>query len=171
YFRVGDGAGNAAQAQTAAPPPPPVTVSQPLQREVVEWNEYTAQFIATESVELRARVSGYLTEIHFEDGQFVKKGDLLFVIDPRPFEIALASAQAQLNQTTARLDLANRQLARAAELRQRDNIPAQTYDERQSEGRSATGALEAARAAIRSAELDLEFTHATAPMSGHISRH
>jgi membrane fusion protein, multidrug efflux system len=171
YFRVGDGAGNAAQAQTAAPPPPPVTVSQPLQREIVEWNEYTGQFVATESVELRARVSGYLTEIHFEDGQFVKKGDLLFVIDPRPFEIALASAQAQLNQATARLDLANRQLARAAELRQRDNIPAATYDERQSEVHSATGALDAAHAAIRSAQLDLEFTHVTAPMAGHISRH
>jgi RND family efflux transporter MFP subunit len=171
YFRVSGGEGNAAHAQTAAPPPPPVTVSQPLQREIVEWNEYTGQFTATEAVELRARVSGYLTEIHFEDGQFVKKGDLLFVIDPRPFEIALASAQAQLNQATARLDLANRQLARAAELRQRDNIPAATYDERQSEVRSATGALEASHAAIRSAELDLEFTHVTAPMAGHISRH
>jgi RND family efflux transporter MFP subunit len=171
YFWVGGGDRQSAHAQAAAPPPPPVTVSQPLQREIVEWNEYTGQFAATESVELRARVSGYLTEIHFEDGQFVKQGDLLFVIDPRPFEIALASAQAQLNQATARLDLANRQLARAAELRQRDNIPAATYDERQSEVRSATGALEAAHAAIRSAELDLEFTHVTAPMAGHISRH
>ena len=75
-------------AQAGAPPA--VTVSQPLAREVVDWNEYTAQFTATESVEIRARVSGYLTEIHFQDGQFVKKGDLLFVIDPRPFEIDLA---------------------------------------------------------------------------------
>jgi membrane fusion protein, multidrug efflux system len=171
YFWVGGGGHKGAQAQPAAPPAPPVTVSQPLQREIVEWNEYTGQFAATESVELRARVSGYLTEIHFDDGQFVKKGDLLFVIDPRPFEIALASAQAQLEQGTARLDLAKAQLARAAELRQRDNIPASTYDERQAEVRSATGALESARAAIRSAQLDLEFTHVTAPMAGHISRH
>ena len=165
------GASVGAAAQGNPPAPPPVTVSQPLQQQITEWNEYTGQFTATESVELRARVSGYLTEIHFTDGQFVSKGDLLFVIDPRPFEIALASAQAQLTQATARLDLGNRQLARAAELRQRDNIPASTYDERTEEVRAATGALDAAKAAVRSAELDLEFTHITAPMAGHISRH
>ena len=171
YLGAYRGAGNSADAQAGAPPAPPVTVSQPLQREIVEWNEYTGQFAATEFVELRARVNGYLTEIHFEDGQFVGKGDLLFVIDPRPFEIALASARAQLDQATARLELGKRQLARAAELRQRDNIPASTYDERVEEVRGATAALDSAHAAVRSAELDLEFTHVTAPMAGHISRH
>lgn len=155
----------------ATPPAPTVTASRPLQRSVVEWNEYTGQFAASESVEIRARVSGYLTEIHFEDGQFVKKGDLLFVIDPRPFEIALASAKAQVTQAEAKLDLANRQLDRAAELRQRDNIPASTYDERVGDVRAASGALDAARAAVASAELDLEFSHITAPMAGHVSRH
>jgi len=161
-------AGNAAQAQAVAPE---VTVSPPLLREITEWNEYTGQFAATESVEIRARVSGYLTEIHFEDGQFVKAGDLLFIIDQRPFEIALASAKAQVTQQTARLDLANRQLARAAELRPRDVISASAYDERLEESRAATGALEAAQAAVRSAQLDLEFSRITAPMAGHISRH
>lgn len=159
-----------ARAQTA-PAAPAVTVSPPLRREITEWNEYTGQFAATEAVELRARVSGYLTEIHFQDGQFVKQGDLLFVIDPRPFEIALATAQAQVSQETARLELANRQLERAAELRQRDNIPASTYDERLEEVRAATAALDSAHAAVRSAQLDIEFSHITAPMSGHISRH
>lgn len=170
YFRAGGGAEQAAHAQ-AAPAAPAVTVSQPLQHEITEWNEYTGQFAATESVEIRARVSGYLTEIHFQDGQFVKEGDLLFVIDRRPFEIALASAQAQVTQQSARLDLANRQLARAAELRPRDVISASTYDERLSEMRAATGALEAAQAAVRSAQLDLEFSRVTAPMAGHISNH
>lgn len=170
YSAVGGDKDNAAYAQTASAAPA-VTVSPPLQREITEWNEYTGQFAATESVEIRARVSGYLTEIHFEDGQFVKTGDLLFVIDQRPFEIALASAKAQVTQQTARLDLANRQLARAAELRPRDVISASAYDERLEEMRAATGALEAAQAAVRSAELDLEFSRVTAPMAGHISRH
>lgn len=151
--------------------PPPVTVSPPLQREITEWNEYTGQFAATESVEVRARVSGYLTEIHFQDGQFVKAGDLLFVIDQRPFEIALASAQAQLTQATARLDLANRQLKRAAELRQRDVVAASTYDERLAEVREATGAVDAAHAQVDSAKLNLDYTRVTAPLAGHVSRH
>src|SRR5476651_1150220 len=85
-------------AQNAAPPPPPVTVSAPLQRYIVEWDEFTGQFAAVDFVEIRARVSGYLTEIHFQDGDIVKQGDLLFVIDPRPFEIARDSAQAQIAQ-------------------------------------------------------------------------
>jgi multidrug efflux pump subunit AcrA (membrane-fusion protein) len=84
---------------------PAVTVSAPLQREVVEYAEYTGQFAAFEYVELRARVSGYLQSHHFEEGQIVKKGDLLFVINPRPFEAALASARAQLSQAEARVDL------------------------------------------------------------------
>jgi RND family efflux transporter MFP subunit len=171
HFYLGaNGRPGTAQAQTA-PAAPAVTVSQPLQREVTEWNEYTGQFTATESVEIRARVSGYLTEIHFEDGQFVKQGDLLFIIDQRPFEIALAQAQAQVVQQTARLDLANQQLKRATTLRERDVVSEDTYDQRMSEVRAATGALDVAQAAVRSAQLDLEFSRITAPMSGHISRH
>jgi RND family efflux transporter MFP subunit len=161
----------AERAVAQAGAPPAVTVSPPLVREIVDWNEYTGQFAATESVEVRARVSGYLTEIHFQDGQFVKKGDPLFVIDPRPFEIDLAAAKAQLEQASARLDLANRQLSRAAELRHSETIAASAYDERAAEVRQATGAIDAARAAIASAELNLEFTRVTAPMSGHVSRH
>ena len=99
-------------AAGAADPPaaPAVTVSAPLQRELIEWDEFTGQFWAKDSVEIRARVSGYLTEIHFTDGQMVKQGDLLFVIDPRPYEATLAVARAQLGQATAQMDLAQRQL-------------------------------------------------------------
>src|SRR5579862_8336140 len=106
---------SANKAAVAAPSPPPVTVSQPLQHEVVEWDEFTGQFAAVDYVELRARVSGYLTEIHFEDGQIVHQGDLLFVIDPRPYEATLASMRAQLGQAQAQVDLAFRQLGRSAE--------------------------------------------------------
>ena len=102
-----------ASAANVSIPPPAVTVAAPLYQEIVEWDEFTGQFAAVEYVELRARVSGYLQSIHFEDGQIVNKGDLLFVIDPRPYEIALASARAQLDEASARLDLANRQLTRA----------------------------------------------------------
>ncbi len=161
--------GGGAVAQNAAPPS--VTVSAPLQRDIVEWDEFTGQFAAVDYVEIRARVSGYLTEIHFTDGAIVKQGDLLFVIDPRPFEIARDSAQAQIAQAQARLDLANAQLQRTSELRRSDFAPQSTLDERRAEMRGATAALDLARAAVRSAELDLEFTHITAPVSGRVSRH
>src|SRR5437764_7108209 len=114
----------------ATPAPPAVTVSQPLQRELIEWDEYTGQFAAKEYVEIRARVSGYLTEIHFEDGQLVKEGDLLFVIDPRPYEATLAAARAQLAQGNAQVELATRQLERTAELRKKYSEPASTFRQR-----------------------------------------
>src|SRR4051794_34553465 len=105
--------GERANAQGAAPSPPPVTVSRPLVRETVEWDEYTGQFAAIEFVELRARVSGYLQSINFQDGQLVKQGDLLFVIDPRPYEAVLAAGRAQLSQGQAQVELATRQLDRS----------------------------------------------------------
>jgi RND family efflux transporter MFP subunit len=158
-------------AQGAPPPAPPVTVSEPLQREITEWDEYTGQFAAVDYVEIRARVSGYLQSIGFQDGEIVKKGDVLFQIDSRPFEIALASAQAQVKQAQAQLDLANVQLSRASELRQRDFVAASTYDQRNEEMRQAGAALETAQAAVRSAQLNIEFAHITAPITGRISRH
>jgi RND family efflux transporter MFP subunit len=158
-------------AADGAAAPPTVTVSQPLQRELVEWDEYTGQFAAKEYVEIRARVSGYLTEIHFEDGQIVKEGDLLFVIDPRPYEATLASARAQLAQSQAQVELATRQLERSAELRKKDFEPASNYDQRVSDLKVATAAVEAAKAAIRSAELNVGFTKITAPLTGRISNH
>ena len=158
-------------AADAPAAPPAVTVSQPLQRELVEWDEYTGQFAAKEYVEIRARVSGYLTEIHFADGQIVKEGDLLFVIDPRPYEATLAAARAQLAQANAQIDLATQQLNRSAELRKKDFEPASNYDQRVSDLKVATAATESAKAAIRSAELNVGFTRITAPLTGRISNH
>src|SRR4029077_15901409 len=137
-----------------------------LQREGGERDEFTGQFAAVDYVEIRARVSGYLQEIHFEDGQLVKKGDLLFLIDPRPFEIARASAKAQVDQANAALELANRELARAAELRQKDFVAVSTYDQRLQQMRNAAASLESGKAAVRDAELNIEFCHIVAPISG-----
>jgi len=164
-------ASGAASAQTTTPAPPSVTVSPPLQKEITEWDQFTGQFQAVDFVEIRARVAGYLTEIHFQDGQTVKKGDLLFVIDPRPYEAALASMRAQLSQAEAQVDLAQVQLKRSTELRKRDFEPASSYDQRVSDLKVATAAVEAAKAGIRTAELNVEFTRIIVPMAGRISRH
>jgi RND family efflux transporter MFP subunit len=162
------GATETGQQALAAPPPPQVTVSAPMIKEIVEWNEYTGQFQAVEEVEIRSRVSGYLEQIHFRDGQIVEAGDLLFTIDPRPFDIAVDSARAQLNEAKARLDLANAQLARAEQLRKKDNVSAAVYDERYQEMRAAAASVEVAQSAVRDAELNLEYAGITAPIGGRI---
>jgi RND family efflux transporter MFP subunit len=161
--------GSAVAAAADAPPPPPVTVSAPVQRDLIEWTEFTGQFWARDSVDVRARVSGYLTEINFVDGQDVKQGELLFVIDPRPYEATLAAAQAQLDTASAQVELAQRQLARSGELRKKDFEPASSYDMRLSEFKVATAAAATAKAAIRSAEHNFDLTHKKAPVSGRIS--
>lgn len=160
-----------APPQAAPAGGPPVTVAKPLVKEIVEWDEYTGQFAPVEYVEVRARVSGYLEAIHFEDGQSVKAGDPLFVIDRRPFEIALESAKARVAQTTARVELAKQQLSRARQLLDRQNIPAETYDQRVQELRVANADLEIAQADVRSAELNLTYTEINSPVSGRVSRH
>ncbi len=157
-----------ALAQQTSAPPPPVTVSAPLRAKVVDWLENSGQFQAINSVELRARVSGYLTEIHFTDGQMVKKGDLLFVIDPRPYEIAVASARAQVAQAEATVELTKRQLERGAELRRKDFLSASDYDTRLQQQKVALASLDVARAALRDAQLNLDYTHITAPVGGRM---
>lgn len=155
----------------AAPPALPVTVAVPVQRQVTDWAEYTGQFSAVEAVELRARVSGAVTDIAFTDGQMVNKGDLLFVVDPRPYEIALASARAKLAQAGSSREFAKRQLNRAGELRQKDFVSQSVLDQREQESRGAGAGAEAARAAVRQAELDLEFTRVIAPIAGRVGAH
>ncbi|HSK41914.1 MAG TPA: efflux RND transporter periplasmic adaptor subunit [Arenibaculum sp.] len=162
--------GGEAAAQAGPPPAPPVTVGKPLRRELVEWDEFTGQFAAVDTVEVRARVSGYLDSVHFTDGQIVRKGDLLFVIDPRPFEAAVASRQAELTQSEARLELARRQLGRAEQLRERDFVAISVFEERQQEMRVAAAGVDVARAALRMAQLDLSFTRVTAPLAGRIGQ-
>src|SRR6266487_4535355 len=111
-------------------PPPPVTANQPAQREVVEWDEYPGRLEAVEMVEVRARVSGYLQSIHFTDGVEVKKGDLLFVIDPRPYQAELDRARANLNQAQTRLELAKNEWERAERLLKSKAISEEEADSR-----------------------------------------
>ncbi len=153
----------------AAPPLPEVDVSPPRQETLARWAEFTGQFAAVDVVELRAQVSGYLTEIHFTDGQAVHKGDLLFVIDPRPYEIALQHALAQDRAASAALELANKQLSRTTELANRDFASRDLLHQRVQAQRGALAASEQAKAANRAAQLNLEFTHISAPFSGRVS--
>ena len=162
-----DGAGDG-QAD-AALPPPPVTVANPLVMPVTEWYEFTGRFEATESVEVRARVSGYLEEIRFEDGEIVEQGQVLFVIDRRPYQAEVEQLQAQVNSAAAQVDLADAELRRAEQLVNNENISRSTYDQRMQQKRAAEAAQEMAEAAVRAAELDLEFTEVRAPITGRIS--
>ncbi|WP_158744181.1 efflux RND transporter periplasmic adaptor subunit [Acidisphaera sp. L21] len=164
-------AANSAPTQQAAPPPPKVTVSAPLQKDMAGWTTFTGQFSAVDSVEIRAQVSGYLTEIHFVDGQMVHKGDLLFVVDPRPYDIALQQAQAQLLTAMAGLDLANKQIVRTTELHRSDFASGELLDQRVQQQRGAVASVEQAKAAVRAAQLNVEFTRITAPLTGRISSH
>lgn len=159
-------------AERAAPPAlPQVLVSKPLEREVDARLGFLGQFSAVDQVELRAQVGGTLTEIHFKDGDLVHKGDLLFTIDPVPYEIRLAQATAQLESAVARLDLANRELVRARNLKSSDAGTTQNVDQRQSDWRTAQAALDQAKAQIRDAQFDLDHCRVTAPFAGRIGTH
>jgi RND family efflux transporter MFP subunit len=152
----------------AAPPPPQVTIAKPTSKMIADQDEYVGRFVAVESVEVRARVPGYLEAIHFQDGQMVKAGDLLFTIDRRPFQIALAQAQASLAQAKATLAFAESDLARAQGLAIGTVITQQTFDQRTKAKRIAEASVAAQQAAERQATLDLEFTELRAPVSGRI---
>ena len=158
-------------APAALPPPPSVTVSAPLQKRLMSWTTFTGQFSAVDRVEIRAQVSGYLTAIDFKDGQLVKKGDLLFVIDPRPYEIALANARAQVETADASLDLAKKELVRTSSLVQSSYASRETFDQRTQQERGAEAALDQAKAVLGTAQLNMEWTHIVAPLSGRISTH
>ncbi|HWP59211.1 MAG TPA: efflux RND transporter periplasmic adaptor subunit [Candidatus Acidoferrales bacterium] len=158
-------------ADEAPPPAPPrVTVSQPLVQKVLEWDEYTGRLEATEQVEVRARVSGYLQSIHFNDGQIVKKGDLLFVIDPRPYQAEVDRVRAELDLARARLELARSDHARARALLQFRAISQEEADTRAATERQAEQSVAAGLAAVKAAMLNLEFTRVTAPITGRIGR-
>lgn len=154
----------------AARRPPEVTVSQPMTRKVIEWDEFTGRFAAVESVEVRARVSGYLTAVMFTDGEDVKAGDLLFTIDPRPFERALDQAKAQLNQATVSVSNAKLDVERGRPLLQRDYISKKAFDDRENLVRDAEALVKIGEARVKAAELELSFCRITAPISGRISR-
>jgi membrane fusion protein, multidrug efflux system len=161
--------------ETSAPPTamplPKVGVSLPVQRDLETSLNFLGQFSAVDQVELRAQVGGTLTEIHFKDGDIVHQGDLLFVIDPVPYEIKLAQAVAQLASANARLDLANRQLVRAQILKRTDAGTVESVDQRASEQRASEAAIDAAKAAIRDAQFDLDHCRISAPFTGRIGSH
>jgi RND family efflux transporter MFP subunit len=152
----------------APPPPPEVTVSQPLQRTVQATSRLLGQFAAVNSVELRAQVGGTLTAIGFRDGQTVRPGDLLFAIDPRPFQIRLDAAVAQLQNAQAKQVLTAAELWRAQQLKRTDYGSAETVDTRMADDRVALAAIQTAQSAIMDARLDLEFARITAPFAGRM---
>jgi RND family efflux transporter MFP subunit len=164
-----DDAGNS-QA-SAAPPPPEVTVAHPRAQKLVEWTEFTGRFEAIEWVEVRARVSGHLSSVDFQDGQLVERGQLLFVVDPRPFEVALKEAQADLASARAQAELARLEFERVAGLAEAQSpaFSRQNYDQRMQEKRAADATFAGAEAAVAEATLDLEYTRIYAPVAGRVS--
>lgn len=159
------------QPPPAPPPPPQVTVSRPLQQTVQSSERFLGQFSAVDRVELRAQVGGTLSTIVFEDGQIVHKGDPLFVIDPRPFQIRLDQAVAQLQTAQAKEALSQAELWRAQQLKRTDFGSAENVDTRAADERSSQAAIDAAKAAISDAQLDLEFSRVVAPFTGRIGAH
>lgn len=159
----------AGSAPAAAPPAPVVTVAAPLQRQITEWDEYIGRFEASRSVELRPRVSGQVTAVHFQDGQFVRQGQPLFTIDARPYRAALAEAQAGVATARSDLALAQSDLERALRLVADDAVAKSEIDALQARVTAARAALAAAQARVRSRSLDVEFTTVRAPISGRIS--
>lgn len=159
--------------QAGAPmqfPPPGVTVSTPLQQEIQEWDEFTGRIDAIETVEIRPRVSGYLDQVHFKSGQMVKKGDLLFTIDPRPFQAVLDRADAELQRAKTKLDLTKREMERAARLTEAKAISAEEAETKITAYREASDGLRAAEAALKAVALDVEFCSVRSPINGRVSR-
>lgn len=151
------------------PPAMPVTVSEPLAKRVTQWDEYSGRFEAVATVEVRARVSGFIDKIDFRDGQIVKEGDPLFTIDRRPYEIAVESAEADVARNKAQVELAELQVGRGASLIASRTITEAEQDSRKSTLAVARAQLKSAEAALRNAQLNLEWTNVTAPIAGRIS--
>jgi membrane fusion protein, multidrug efflux system len=154
--------------QQAAPSPPKVTVAKPTKRTIVDQDEYVGRFVAIDVVEVRARVSGYLDKVHFQDGQIVNQGDLLFTIDKRPFQNTLDQARANLETAKSNVVFTQSDLTRGQQLLRDRTISEQIFEQRSQAFRNAQSAVAASEAMIRQAELDLEFTELRAPVTGRI---
>ena len=156
------------QKQQVALPPPKVTVARPLERTIVDQDEYVGRFVPLDFVEIRAHVSGYLDKVHFEDGQFVKQGDILFTIDQRPFQNTVDQAKANLESAKSNLAFTEADLARGQQLMRDRTISEQVFQQRTQAFRNAQAAVAANEAMVRQAALDLEFTELKAPVSDRI---
>jgi RND family efflux transporter MFP subunit len=154
--------------QQGGPPPPAVTVATPAKRTVFDYDEYVGRFAAINAVEVRARVSGYLDQLHFKDGQLVKQGDLLFTIDKRPFQNTLDQARANLVQAQSNVSFTESDYTRGQQLVRDKTITDQTFEQRAQAFRNAKASVSNNEAAVRQAELDLEFTELRAPVNGRI---
>jgi RND family efflux transporter MFP subunit len=159
----------AADAAAGAPPPPAVTVSKPMVEAVPEFSEHAGRFVAAKEIEVRPRISGFLQEVHFREGDTVEKGALLFVIDPQPFQAEVDRSKAQVAQAEASLNLAVGQLSRGDSLYKAGAMSAEEHDRRAEAVASARATRDAARAAHRTNELSLGYTRVYAPISGRIS--
>jgi len=158
------------QQQAVQLPPPVVTVTAAEQRKVRDWDEYTGRLAPVGTVEVRPKLSGYLTEVKFEDGDRVKKGQVLFIIDARPYQADLDRAQGDYDQAGASLKLATAEFERAKQLREKGAVSAGDFDRNSAAFQKAQGALLTARAAVEAAKLNLEFCTITAPIDGRASR-
>ena len=161
------GCGKQAQPPT---PLPVVSVTQPVVREVVEWDEYIGRLESPETVEVRARVSGYLDKVHFKEGKEVRKGDLLFTIDPRPYQAEFDHANAEYERAVSQTDLAKNDFERAKRLIATKAISEEDYDTKSKTYTAVQAAVRSAKATLDSAKLNLEFTQIHAPIDGRISR-
>src|ERR1700716_2070538 len=157
--------------EQAAAGPPPVTVAQPVKRTVTDWDEFTGRFEAVEEVQVRARVGGFVTSVAVRDGAFVNTGDLLYVIDARPFEAVAEQADGQLSDARAKAELAKRELDRALTLNQTQAVSDSIVDQRRQALQAAKAAQMQAEGALKAAHLNIEFTHVVAPIGGRVSRH
>lgn len=160
-----------AQSEGAAPPPPRVTVAQPVKRTVTDWDEFTGRFEAIQEVQVRARVGGFVNSVEFKDGATVRAGDLLYIIDPRPFEAVKLQAEGQLADARAKGELAKRDLERGLTLVQTSAVSEQVVDQRRQQLQAARAAETQADGALKAAQLNVEFTHVVAPITGRVSRH
>ena len=163
-------AGCQKQATPTAPPPPTVSVLQPISREVVEWDEYTGRLESPETVEIRARVSGYLDKVHFKEGKEVQKGDLLFTIDPRPYQAEFDRAQAEFERAQNQAELAKSEADRAKRLITTKAISQEDLDTKTRTYASVLAAVRSAKGTLDSAKLNLEFTEIHSPIAGRTSR-
>ncbi|MEA2942376.1 MAG: rane fusion protein multidrug efflux system, partial [Bradyrhizobium sp.] len=158
-------------SQPAAAAPPPVTVAQPVKRTVTDWDEFTGRFEAIEEVQVRARVGGFVTSVEFRDGAIVHAGELLYVIDSRPFEAVALQAEGQLSDARAKAELAKRELDRGLTLVQTSAVSEAVVDQRRQTLQAAHAAEMQAEGALKAAKLNIEFTHVIAPMDGRVGRH
>jgi membrane fusion protein, multidrug efflux system len=154
----------------AAPAAFPVTVAQPIKRTVTDWDEFTGRFEAVPEVQVRPRVGGYITNVEYRDGAMVHQGDLLYLIDSRPFEAAALQADGQLADARAKMELAKRDLDRGLNLVQTSAVSEQVVDQRRQALQAAHAAEMVAEGALKAAQLNVEFTHVLAPITGRISR-